>query len=107
MYVSCNPTKSLIKDVVALCGPTSQKLKGEAFRPVKAIPVDMFPHTSHCEMVLVLSRGGDDPWMEEGEEEGEEGGEGWEGGEGEGVKVEVKEEGQVKQEEMEIMAQEA
>jgi len=57
VYVSCNPSKSLPRDAVALCGPPSQRLKGEAFRPVKAIPVDMFPHTSHCEVVMVFERG--------------------------------------------------
>jgi hypothetical protein len=39
-----------------LCGPPSQKFHGESFRPVRAVPVDMFPHTEHCEMVVVFSR---------------------------------------------------
>lgn len=56
IYVSCNPTKSLCKDAVTLCGPRSAKFHGEAFRPVKAIPVDIFPHTEHCEMVVCFSR---------------------------------------------------
>lgn len=29
---------------------------GRAFRPVRAIPVDLFPHTPHCEMVMVFER---------------------------------------------------
>ncbi len=57
IYVSCNPTKSLIKDSLLLCGPPSQKFSGEAFRPVRVVPVDMFPHTEHCEAVCVFSRG--------------------------------------------------
>lgn len=28
----------------------------EPFRPVKAMAVDLFPHTSHCEMVMLLER---------------------------------------------------
>jgi tRNA (uracil-5-)-methyltransferase len=32
-------------------------LKGVAFRPVKAIPIDIFPHTSHCEVIVVFERG--------------------------------------------------
>lgn len=56
MYVSCNPTKSLVRDAVVLCGPRSQRLHGEAFRPVRAVPCDIFPNCLHCEMVLVFSR---------------------------------------------------
>jgi len=85
VYVSCNPTKSLPRDAVALCGPTSQKLRGVAFRPVKAIPVDLFPHTSHCEVIVVFERGeeqevGEEGGGEEGVEKEEEGGGGGEGG---------------------------
>lgn len=28
----------------------------EAFRPVKAMAIDLFPHTDHCEMVMLLER---------------------------------------------------
>lgn len=56
VYVSCNPTKSLPRDLAMLCGPSNKKLPGKAFRPVKATPVDLFPHTPHCEMLLVLER---------------------------------------------------
>ncbi|KAL4641022.1 tRNA (uracil(54)-C(5))-methyltransferase B-like [Arapaima gigas] len=31
-------------------------LNCEPFRPTVAIPVDMFPHTTHCELVLVFER---------------------------------------------------
>ncbi|GAB5031200.1 23s rrna (uracil-5-)-methyltransferase [Nannochloropsis oceanica] len=78
VYVSCNPTKSLPRDAVALCGPPSQKLKGVSFRPVKAIPVDMFPHTRHCEVIMVFERGEEEAVEEEGDKgvkkEGGEGG---------------------------------
>ena len=30
--------------------------KSEPFRLKKAIPIDMFPHTDHCEMVLLFER---------------------------------------------------
>lgn len=56
MYVSCNPSKSLVRDAVVLCGPRSQRLHEEAFRPVRAVPCDIFPNCLHCEMVLVFSR---------------------------------------------------
>lgn len=56
VYVSCNPTGSLITDAMTLCGPKTKTLVGEAFEPVHAIPVDMFPHTPHCEMIIVFER---------------------------------------------------
>uniref|UniRef100_A0A7S1F1U1 Uncharacterized protein n=1 Tax=Noctiluca scintillans TaxID=2966 RepID=A0A7S1F1U1_NOCSC len=57
VYVSCNPD-SLVEDVVRLCVPR-QEQDMDAFVPVRAVAVDMFPHTLHCEMVLLLERAGD------------------------------------------------
>ncbi|OQS03270.1 tRNA (uracil-5-)-methyltransferase [Thraustotheca clavata] len=56
VYVSCNPTVSLINDATTLCGPCTSNLRGEPFKPVFAAPVDMFPHTEHCEMIIVFER---------------------------------------------------
>lgn len=42
--------------VSSLCRPTSNKFPGEPFRPVRAIPFDMFPHTPHCELMVELVR---------------------------------------------------
>uniref|UniRef100_A0A7S2DGA6 Uncharacterized protein n=1 Tax=Octactis speculum TaxID=3111310 RepID=A0A7S2DGA6_9STRA len=56
VYVSCNPTGSLVADLVVFCGPMSKTLTGPPFRPTRAIPVDLFPSTSHCEMVVALER---------------------------------------------------
>lgn len=56
VYVSCNPTNSLITDAMTLCGPNTKAIQGEGFKPVYAIPVDMFPHTPHCEMIIVFDR---------------------------------------------------
>ncbi|CEG46341.1 23s rrna (uracil-5-)-methyltransferase [Plasmopara halstedii] len=56
VYVSCNPTNSLIRDAVTLCGPNTKSIQGQAFKPVYAVPVDMFPHTPHCEMIIVFDR---------------------------------------------------
>lgn len=82
VYISCNP-ESLVANAIELCTPTTtdkqEKAKGnrgwrnmsnaglaryrvrsmpnsEAFRPVKAMGVDLFPHTPHCEMVMLLER---------------------------------------------------
>ena len=57
VYVSCNPTKSLVRDATLLCGPGSNNMKGDSFRPTLGVPVDMFPQTDHCEMVMVFERG--------------------------------------------------
>lgn len=54
--MSCNPTKSLVRDAVTLCAPSSKRYTGTPFRPVRAVPVDMFPHTSHCEVVAAFDR---------------------------------------------------
>lgn len=56
IYVSCNPTGSLIKDTGLLCAPATKKYPGKAFRPTSAQPVDMFPMTTHCELVLTFDR---------------------------------------------------
>lgn len=56
VYVSCNPTKSFINDASLLCGPVSKKFTGVPFYPSRAIPVDLFPMTPHCEMLVVFER---------------------------------------------------
>ena len=40
----------------SLCRRKSRSIKGLPFRPVCAIPVDLFPHTHHCELVILLER---------------------------------------------------
>ena len=56
VYISCNPTGTLVRDAMMLCAPPTKKYGGRPFRIVEATPVDMFPMTNHCEMVLVLER---------------------------------------------------
>jgi len=60
IYVSCNPTGSLTNDVPLLCCVPTNKYCGQPFKPVLAQPVDMFPFTKHCELVMVLDRMGKD-----------------------------------------------
>jgi hypothetical protein len=39
------------------CPPNSaKKLLGEPFVLRQAVPVDLFPHTPHCELVLLFTR---------------------------------------------------
>ncbi len=56
VYVSCNPTGSLVKDAGLLCTPQTKKYRGLPFKITAAQPVDMFPLTNHCEMVMVFDR---------------------------------------------------
>lgn len=53
VYVSCNPD-SLVEDVIKLTMPSEND--EDPFIPVRAVAVDMFPHTLHCEMILLLER---------------------------------------------------
>lgn len=57
-YVSCKPEGEAMRNFRELCcAPDPQKkLTGEAFSPTLAVPVDMFPHTDHCEVVLLFER---------------------------------------------------
>ncbi|KAF8394987.1 hypothetical protein HHK36_018926 [Tetracentron sinense] len=82
VYISCNP-ESLVANAIELCTPSTDKTKkvnknnrgwrsmssaglarhraksmpnSEPFQPIKAMAVDLFPHTPHCEMVMLLER---------------------------------------------------
>jgi len=55
VYVSCNPA-TLLENVMRLIQPAKGAWKGRPFTAVKAVPVDMFPHTNHCEAVMLLER---------------------------------------------------
>ncbi|GAB1607960.1 tRNA (uracil-5-)-methyltransferase homolog A [Argonauta hians] len=55
IYVSCNPVAA-IQNFTDLMRPKSRRNKGEPFFAVKAVPVDLFPHTRHCEMVVMFDR---------------------------------------------------
>nr|XP_056715567.1 tRNA (uracil-5-)-methyltransferase homolog B [Euleptes europaea] len=58
VYVSCKPEGEATRNFLEFCCPpdSGKKLRGEAFAPALAVPVDLFPHTSHCELVLLLAR---------------------------------------------------
>jgi tRNA (uracil-5-)-methyltransferase len=55
VYVSCNP-KKLIQNVETFMRHESASRQGRPFYPVKAVAVDMFPHTEHMEMAILLKR---------------------------------------------------
>ncbi|KAM4607571.1 tRNA (uracil-5-)-methyltransferase homolog B [Polymixia lowei] len=58
VYISCKADGEAMRNFRELCcAPDPQrKLTGEAFSPSVAVPVDMFPHTPHCELVLLFER---------------------------------------------------
>ncbi|XP_038631357.1 tRNA (uracil(54)-C(5))-methyltransferase homolog-B isoform X2 [Scyliorhinus canicula] len=58
VYISCKPEGEAMRNFVELCCLPDQqkKLFGDPFTPTLAVPVDMFPHTPHCELVLLFER---------------------------------------------------
>ncbi|KAF4524326.1 hypothetical protein B566_EDAN005384 [Ephemera danica] len=55
VYMACSPS-SVLHNFRDLARPASKTLPGWPFLPVCAIPVDMFPHTPHVELVVLLER---------------------------------------------------
>ncbi|GJQ08268.1 hypothetical protein GpartN1_g59.t1 [Galdieria partita] len=55
IYISCNPA-NFVGNAVGLCRPKSNAFRGEPFRPIRAIGVDMFPYTEHVELVTLFHR---------------------------------------------------
>ena len=55
IFVACNPNAT-IGNFVDLSRPTSKAFSGVPFTMKKAVPVDMFPQTEHCELVLQFDR---------------------------------------------------
>lgn len=57
VYASCQPEGPALQNFVDLLRPADNKrLTGRPFRLVAAVPVDLFPHTPHCELVLHFER---------------------------------------------------
>jgi tRNA (uracil-5-)-methyltransferase len=55
VYVSCRQ-EAFLDNVGELCRSESNTLVGAPFRPTRAAAVDMFPHTSHVELVVLFER---------------------------------------------------
>ncbi|CAG9856575.1 unnamed protein product [Phyllotreta striolata] len=62
VYVSCNPSAAL-ENFIDFGRQESKKINGDALVPTKAVAVDMFPHTKHCELVICFER-----WLKVGKE---------------------------------------
>lgn len=46
----------MLKHSLSLCRPTSNRFKGLPFRPTRAVSIDLFPHTDHCELMVEFER---------------------------------------------------
>lgn len=55
VYISCNPSAAF-KNFVDLARPVSKTMLGEPLLPTKAVAVDLFPFTEHCELVICFER---------------------------------------------------
>ncbi|XP_012505487.1 PREDICTED: tRNA (uracil(54)-C(5))-methyltransferase homolog [Propithecus coquereli] len=58
VFVSCKPHGETTRNVIELCCPpnSAKKLLGKPFVLRQAVPVDLFPHTPHCELVFLFTR---------------------------------------------------
>ncbi|KAI9313152.1 S-adenosyl-L-methionine-dependent methyltransferase [Dichotomocladium elegans] len=55
VYISCD-SKQALANFESLCRPTSKKFEGSPFRPTRAVSIDLFPHTEHCELMVEFMR---------------------------------------------------
>ncbi|KAI8346865.1 S-adenosyl-L-methionine-dependent methyltransferase [Choanephora cucurbitarum] len=55
IYISCD-SKQALPNFVSLCRPQSNRFKGMPFKPVRAVSIDLFPHTDHCELMVEFVR---------------------------------------------------
>uniref|UniRef100_A0A5F9CQZ8 tRNA (uracil(54)-C(5))-methyltransferase n=1 Tax=Oryctolagus cuniculus TaxID=9986 RepID=A0A5F9CQZ8_RABIT len=58
VFVSCKLHGETTRNITELCCPpdSAKKLLGEPFVLRQAVPVDLFPHTAHCELALLCTR---------------------------------------------------
>ena len=57
IYVSCQPDHEwVIRNVLHLIKPTGRNAKGAPFQFKSVTPVDMFPQTTHCELIMRFER---------------------------------------------------
>ena len=53
---TCGPSVTQVLFVRRLMRPESKRWRGEPFKLVKMLPVDMFPYSRQCELVLLFER---------------------------------------------------
>lgn len=55
VFLSCDP-QAARENFLSLSRPASKTYWGDPIVPVRAVAVDMFPHTPHCELVIYFER---------------------------------------------------
>ncbi|XP_065055222.1 tRNA (uracil-5-)-methyltransferase homolog A-like [Rhopilema esculentum] len=55
VFVACDAKKAST-NFLDLCRPTTNRNKGDPYNLLRAVPVDLFPHTAHCESILLMER---------------------------------------------------
>ena len=55
VYVSCDANAAM-QSLIDLGRPPSNTYRGDPFIPKKVVPVDLFPHTNHIELVILYER---------------------------------------------------
>ena len=52
----CCDAKAAMQSLINLGKPPSNTYRGDPFIPRRVIPVDLFPHTPHVEIVIMFER---------------------------------------------------
>ena len=55
VFISCD-ARAASRNFVSLARPTSNAFPGDPFMPKRVIPVDLFPHSAHFELVILFER---------------------------------------------------
>ena len=55
VYVSCDANAAM-QSLIDLGRPPSNTYRGDPFIPKRVVPVDLFPHTNHIELVILYER---------------------------------------------------
>ena len=56
VYISCQADGPAMNNFVDLCHRPTRRTTSEPFVLKRAIPIDLFPHTNHCELILSFRR---------------------------------------------------
>ncbi|CAG8630848.1 7865_t:CDS:10, partial [Paraglomus brasilianum] len=55
LFIACD-AEAAMNNFISLCRPQSNQWTGKPFYPKRAVAVDLFPHTNHCELLIAFER---------------------------------------------------
>ncbi|KAJ1564744.1 tRNA methyltransferase 2 [Nowakowskiella sp. JEL0078] len=55
VYVACDADNAM-QNLIDLTRPPTNRIPGPLFKPVRALPFDLFPHTNHTELIIEFVR---------------------------------------------------